>query len=91
MQAQETLTFPRQWIVESTPEALSLEEKDLTLAVRYTEVKSAADADAPGFELSKTLLIDSRQFDTKSYLELRKILEANPNSRRSQVILALPQ
>jgi len=88
VQAQETITLPRGYTVQSMPETVSLKTKDLSLAVRYT---APADASDPRVEFSKSLLVDSRQFDPESYLELRKVLQANSSSRKGQVILALPQ
>jgi hypothetical protein len=89
--AQETLTFPERWIVKSVPEAISLKAANLTLAVDYSVPEPAGRAGNPGLEFSKTLLIDSRQFDPDSYLELRKVLEANSGSRKAEIVLARPQ
>ncbi len=91
VQMHETVTFPPGYAVKSVPESVSMRTKDLELAVRYTPVAPAAGTGDTRLEFNKTFLVDSRQFDPESYIELRKLLEANSNAGKAQVLLALSQ
>jgi hypothetical protein len=84
VQAQESIHLPEGSVVRTMPEPISVNKKSLSLTVQYART-------ATGIEFTKTFLVDSRRFDRENYLELRKVLEANSDSRRAQVVLAIPR
>ncbi|RPI20853.1 MAG: DUF3857 domain-containing protein [Acidobacteria bacterium] len=82
---EETLLLPPGYSVESTPEPIALEGKDVSLNIRYIAASPAGEANASQLSFKKKLSIDSRQFDPANYVELRKVLEANSSSKNAQV------
>ena len=84
---EEALLLPAGYSVESTPEATAIETKEVALNIQYSSACPAGEATGGQLTFTKKLSIDTRQFDPATYLELRKVLEANSNSKNAQVKL----
>jgi len=85
---EETLTLPPGYSVESTPEPLAVETKDVALDVQYKASVPGDGTTGAQINFIKKFSINSRQFDPASYLDLRKALEANSSSKNGQVRLS---
>ncbi len=82
----ETLLLPSGWTVKSMPEDIALTTSNLDLKVQY-KAGISSEGNRPQIEFSKRFTVDSRQFDPESYLELRKIKEANASSGKGEIVL----
>ncbi|OGF96884.1 MAG: hypothetical protein A2Z86_07995 [Candidatus Glassbacteria bacterium GWA2_58_10] len=84
---QENLVLPAGYKVKSLPETVDLESGGLSYKMEYgasapTESKRGLDV-----RYEKKFLIDSKELDTQSYLELKKILRSSSRSGRGEIIL----
>jgi hypothetical protein len=78
VQADESITLPEGYKVQSTPESVSVESKNVALAVQYSTSLGAV-------EFRKVFVVDSRRFETENYADLKKILDANSSSRNGRI------
>jgi hypothetical protein len=84
---EETLLLPPGYSVQSAPEPTSVGTNEVALSVDYSSEPAKGMAAGIQLNFSKKFSIDCRQFDPIRYLELRKVLEANANSKNGQITL----
>ena len=84
---EEDLVLPAGYKVKSLPETVDLESGGLSYRMEYgatgpTESKRELDV-----RYEKKFLIETKQLDPQSYLELKKILRSSSRSGRGEIIL----
>jgi hypothetical protein len=88
VQTREAIALPSGYAMKTIPEPVDLQSKDLNLMIRYAV--AVGSGSSPALEFTKRFVIDSRQFEGESYLDLRKVLDANFRSRSAEITLAIP-
>jgi len=84
---EEDLVLPAGYTVKSLPETVNLDAEELTCRMEYnTSLPTESQAELR-VQYRKKFLIDSKELDPESYLELKKILRASSRSGRGEIIL----
>ncbi len=83
----EELILPPGYKVKNMPEAVSIDDGDLSYRMAYrADVPNEANPEIT-VRYDKKFLIDSKQLSTEEYLSLKKILRASSRSGRGEIIL----
>ena len=84
---EEDLVLPSGYTVKSLPETVNLKAEDLSYRMEYNASLPTESQAELRVQYRKKFLIDSKELDTESYLELKKILRTSSRSGRGEIIL----
>jgi len=84
---EEDLLLPAGYKVKSLPETVDLEAEKLSYSMEYNASLPSESKDELRVQYRKKFLIDSKELDPESYLELKKILLTSSRSGRGEIIL----
>ena len=84
---EEDLVLPSGYMVKSLPETVDLEAEKLSYSMEYNASLPTESKDELRVQYRKKFLIDSKELDPESYLELKKILLTSSRSGRGEIIL----
>jgi len=84
---EEDLVLPAGYAVKSLPETVDLDAENLSYKMEYNASLPTESRAELRVQYRKKFLIDSKELDPESYLELKKILRTSSRSGRGEIIL----
>ncbi len=83
----EELTLPPGYKVKSMPEAVSIDDGDISYRMVYSADMPGETNPSLSVRYDKKFLIDAKQLSTQEYKSLKEILRASSRSGRGEIIL----